>query len=59
MSAVGAALVLVGGAGTVWGVVTSTTQRRPLDLVAAVIAPLSLIVALAGGVLIFVPGFFG
>jgi hypothetical protein len=59
VSIVGAALVLVGGAGTVWGVLASTTQRRPLDLVAAIVAPLSLLVALAGGVLIFVPGFFG
>ncbi len=53
----GAALVVLGASGTVWSVVASTTRRRPVDLIAALLAPLALLVALAGGVLLFVPGF--
>jgi hypothetical protein len=52
-------MVLAGGAGTVWGVIAATTRPRPLDLAAALIAPIALAVALVGGVLVCVPSFFG
>jgi hypothetical protein len=57
MSFLGGALVLVGGAAAAWGVQASTTRRRPVDLIAALVAPLGVVVALVGGVLVFVPGF--
>jgi hypothetical protein len=53
----GAALVLAGGAGAVYCVIAATTRRRPVDLLAALGAPLALALALVGGVLLFVPGF--
>ncbi len=53
----GLALVAVGAVGTVWGVIASSTRKRPLDLIAALLTPVALIVALVGGVLLFVPGF--
>jgi hypothetical protein len=55
--ALGAALVVLGGAGTVWAVIASTTRRRPVDLLAAIAAPVALVLALVGGVLLFVPDF--
>ncbi|HUS66247.1 MAG TPA: hypothetical protein VMZ28_16955 [Kofleriaceae bacterium] len=58
MTFVGVALVLAGGAGTVWGVTAAASRPRPLDVVAALVAPIALVVAMVGGVLIFVPGFF-
>lgn len=54
---VGALLALAGGAGTTWCVVAATTRRRPFDLLAGIAAPVALLVALIGGVLVFVPGF--
>jgi hypothetical protein len=59
VTAVGALMVLAGGAATVWGVSASATRRRPIDLIAALAAPVGLLTALAGGVLVFVPGFLG
>jgi hypothetical protein len=53
----GALLLVGGGAGTMWSVVTFSTRRRPLDLVAALTAPVALLVALTGGVLVLVPDF--
>ena len=58
MIALGVLMVLAGGAGAVWGVSASTTRRRPIDLIAALVAPVGLVTALVGGVLVFVPGFF-
>ncbi|HZS38566.1 MAG TPA: hypothetical protein VFF06_17140 [Polyangia bacterium] len=58
MIALGVLMVLAGGAGAVWGVNASTTRRRPFDLIAALVAPVGLVTALVGGVLVFVPGFF-
>lgn len=57
MRLLGALLATAGGAATVWAVMASTAQRRPLDVVAALVAPLALLLALVGGVLVFVPGF--
>jgi hypothetical protein len=53
----GALLVLGGGAGTALAVVAASTRKRPVDLAAALLAPVALVIALVGGVLIFVPGF--
>jgi hypothetical protein len=50
-------LILGGAGGTVWGVVASSTRRRPVDVVAALVTPVALVLALLGGVLLFVPGF--
>ncbi len=52
-------MVAAGGAAAVWGVQAAATRRRPVDLIAALVAPVGVVVALAGGVLVFVPGFFG
>jgi hypothetical protein len=57
MTALGAALIVLGSAGTVWSVLASSTRRRPVDLLAALAAPLALMLALVGGVLLFVPDF--
>ena len=59
MRLVGGALVLAGGATAVWGVRAAMMKRRPFDLVAALAAPAGLLIALAGGVLIFEPTFLG
>jgi UPF0716 family protein affecting phage T7 exclusion len=57
MRLLGVLLVLSGGAGTVWSITAATTRRRPLDVVAALVAPLAILAALIGGVLVLVPGF--
>jgi hypothetical protein len=59
MRLLGAALVLAGGAAAVWGAHAATTRRRPLDLVAALVAPAGVLAALVGGVLVCEPGFLG
>jgi hypothetical protein len=59
VSALGAALLLVGGAGTAWCTLAIGARPRPIDLAAAIGAPVALVAALVGGVLIFVPGFLG
>ena len=51
--------VLVGGAATVWAVLGAFERRRPLDVACAALAPVALLVALLGALLIFVPGFLG
>jgi hypothetical protein len=57
MRILGVIFVLVGGATTVWAVLGSFEKRRPLDVVCAAVAPLALVLALLGGLLLFVPGF--
>ena len=57
MTLLGIALVLVGGVGTAWATLAASNQRRPLDLLAALAAPLAFALAILGGVLVFVPGF--
>lgn len=59
MRLLGALLFLCGSAGTAWSVAASFRERRPRDVAFALAAPLALAVALAGALLIFVPGFFG
>jgi hypothetical protein len=57
MRLLGVVLVLCGGAGTVWATLAAATRRRPIDLAAALAAPLAFALLLLGGVLVFVPGF--
>jgi len=59
LAMIGALLVLGGAAGAGWALRAATSRRRPLDLVAALLAPLFVACALAGGVLLFVPRFLG
>ena len=59
MSFVGALLVLAGGGATAWLVGAIAGRRRPIDLLAAVAAPIAFVLALIGGVLLFVPRFLG
>jgi len=55
----GAALILAGCAGTALCTLAIGTRPRPIDLAAAIGAPVALTAALVGGVLLFVPGFLG
>jgi hypothetical protein len=57
MRLVGVLLILAGLAGTVWGALAASRKRRPLDLVAALVAPVAFAAAVLGGVLLFVPDF--
>jgi len=50
-------LVLTGGVTTVWAVAGAFARRRPLDVVCAVLAPVALLMALLGALLLFVPSF--
>jgi hypothetical protein len=53
-----AALLLIGGsAGAGWSLRAALTRRRPLDLVGALLAPLFVLAALAGGVALLSPAF--
>jgi hypothetical protein len=57
VSFLGALLALGGSAGTAFAIHAAASRKRPMDLVAALLAPVALVAALTGGVLIFVPGF--
>ena len=59
MRVLGALLFLLGGAGTAYATWASYHRKRPLDVAFAVAAPAALVLALAGLLLVFVPGFFG
>lgn len=59
MRFLGVLLFLAGGGGTGYATWATYNRSRPLDVVFALLAPLALIAALVGLVLIFVPGFFG
>jgi hypothetical protein len=53
-----AVLLLVGGVmGAVWSFRAALTRRRPLNLLAALAAPLFVLAALTGGVALLVPRF--
>jgi hypothetical protein len=57
---IGAVVLLAGGAaGAGWALRAATSRRRPLDLAAALLAPVFVACALAGGVMLFVPRLFG
>ncbi len=55
----GAILFALAGAGTVYSTWAMYQRRRPADVVFALLAPVAALIALAGLLLIFVPGFFG
>ncbi len=57
MRLVGVLLVLLGCGGTGWATLAAANRRRPMDLAAALAAPLLFLLAVLGGVLIFVPDF--
>ncbi len=54
----GAALFLAGCAGTAYATWATFEKRRPLDVAFGALAPVALLVALLGLLLVFVPGFF-
>jgi hypothetical protein len=57
MTFFGALLGLGGIAGAGLALLAATRRRRPIDLVGALLAPVAILAALTGGVLLFVPGF--
>ena len=50
-------LVIGGAAGAGWALRAATGRRRPLDVVGAIVAPVCIVAALVGGVMLFVPRF--
>ncbi len=52
------AMIVVGIAAIVWGLPAAHRLRNPLDIAAALVVLLGLIVALLGALLAAVPGFF-
>jgi len=54
----GALVFLAGGAATAYATWATFQRRRPLDVAFGALAPLALLVALVGLLLVFVPGFF-
>jgi hypothetical protein len=53
-----ALLLVVGGlTGAGWALRAATGRRRPYDVIGAVVAPFCIVVALIGGVMLFVPHF--
>lgn len=59
MRLLGLLLLALGGTGTVAGVSRLFRERRPRDLMWALLAPAALAIALLGAVLVFVPDFLG
>ena len=57
MRLLGAILIAAGGAGTAWATLAAASRPRPLDLLAALAAPVAFALAVLGGVLVFVPDF--
>ena len=55
---IGALLAAGGAAGAGWALRAATSRRRPLDVAAALLAPLAVIVFLVGAVALFVPRFW-
>jgi hypothetical protein len=53
----GLVLLLLGLGGTVWGTVTATTRRRPLDLVGSMTAAAGVMLAALGALDLLVAGF--
>lgn len=54
----GAVLFLAGCAGTAYATWATFEKRRPLDVAFGALAPVALLAALVGLLLVFVPGFF-
>ncbi len=51
----GLVLVVGGVAGAGWALRAATGRRRPLDIAGALVAPLCIVAALTGGVMLLVP----
>jgi len=51
----GLLLVAGGAAGAGWALRAATGRRRPLDVVGALVAPLCIVAAITGGVMLLVP----
>ena len=56
---IGVLLFLLGGAGTAYSTWATYNRGRPQDVLFGIAAPLAMLVALTGLLLLFVPGFFG
>ncbi|MDB4967993.1 MAG: hypothetical protein JWN44_3682 [Myxococcales bacterium] len=54
---IGALLAVGGAAGAGWALRAASSRRRPLDVVAALLAPLFVIGFIVGVVTLFVPRF--
>ena len=53
---IGGLLLVVGGvAGAGWALSAATGRRRPFDVLGALAAPLCIVAALVGGVMLLVP----
>lgn len=53
---IGAIVLAAGGAaGAAWALRAATGRRRPLDVVGALVAPVCIVAALVGGVMLLVP----
>lgn len=52
-------LFLLGGVGVAWATLGTFSAPRPRDVAFALGALVALVIALAGLLLVFVPGFFG
>lgn len=59
MRALGFLLFLAGGGGTALATWATYRRGRPQDVFFALLAPVAMLLALTGLVLLFVPGFFG
>jgi len=55
----GALVFLLASTGTVYSTWAMYNRNRPADVVFAVLAPVAALIALAGLLVVFVPGFFG
>ena len=59
MRLLGLLLLVVGAVGAVRAIRGIYEEKRPRDVGFAMLAPLAIAAALAGALLLFVPGFFG
>ena len=59
MRILGVLLVLAGSAGTAFAIRESFARPRAVGAVFGLLAPVAVVVALVGALLVFVPGFFG
>lgn len=52
-------MFLFGGAGVAYSVWAVHHRKRPMDVLFAILAPVAMLAAITGLLLLFVPGFFG
>jgi hypothetical protein len=55
---IGALLIVTGATGAGWALRAATARRRPLDVLAALLAPVFVVAALVGAVALLQPSFF-